>query len=149
MTLKKENTPSLETQRLRLRKFTQEDWGDLFLIYSDLEVNTFLPWFPLHTMEEARQFLANQVFPRCEKEIDYFYSIEHKQNGRVIGYVSLGRLDEDKASGDLGYGQLKEYWNQGIVTEAAAAVLKKLKENGFRLITATHDVKNPRRGVTL
>ena len=48
------NTPSLETERLILRKFTEQDIDALFAIYSDPEVNTYLPWFPLKTLEEAR-----------------------------------------------------------------------------------------------
>ena len=37
------NTPSLETERLILRKFTEQDIDALFAIYSDPEVNSYLP----------------------------------------------------------------------------------------------------------
>ena len=47
------NTPTLETERLILRKFTENDMEALFKIYSDKEVNRFLPWFPLNSIEEA------------------------------------------------------------------------------------------------
>ena len=47
------NTPLLETERLLLRKFTKQDMAALFAIYSDEEVNRYLPWFPLKNMEEA------------------------------------------------------------------------------------------------
>ena len=50
------NTPRLETERLILRKFTQNDLDALFSIFRDEEANRFLPWYPLHTMEEARSF---------------------------------------------------------------------------------------------
>lgn len=50
------NTPAHETERLVLRKFTEDDIPALFAIYSDREVNTFLPWYPLQSMEEARAF---------------------------------------------------------------------------------------------
>ena len=50
------NTPRLETERLILRKFTEDDLEALHAIYSDEEVNRFLPWFPLKSMEEARAF---------------------------------------------------------------------------------------------
>ena len=39
-----ENTPLLETERLVLRRFTPLDLDALFAIFSDIEVNTFLPW---------------------------------------------------------------------------------------------------------
>lgn len=48
------NTPILETERLILRKFTEDDLEAMFKIYSDKEVNRFLPWFPLSTLEETK-----------------------------------------------------------------------------------------------
>ena len=41
------NTPTLETERLILRKFTENDLEALYQIYRDPDVNRFLPWFPL------------------------------------------------------------------------------------------------------
>ena len=38
---------SLETERLRLRHFTVDDVPAILALFSDPEVNTFLPWWPL------------------------------------------------------------------------------------------------------
>ena len=54
------NTPVIETERLILRKFTENDLKAFYQIYSDEEVNTFLPWFPLKSMEEAKRFYENR-----------------------------------------------------------------------------------------
>lgn len=40
------NTPTLETERLILRKFTEKDLEALYRLLQDQEVNTFYPWFP-------------------------------------------------------------------------------------------------------
>ena len=37
------DTPRLETERLVLRRFTEEDLDAIYRIFSDVEVNTFLP----------------------------------------------------------------------------------------------------------
>ena len=50
------NTPTIETERLILRKFTEKDLEALFLILQDEEVNKFLPWYPVKSMEETRKF---------------------------------------------------------------------------------------------
>ena len=50
------NTPILETKRLILRKFTEQDMEALFLILQDKEVNRFLPWYPLKSLEETQRF---------------------------------------------------------------------------------------------
>ena len=54
----KTNTPELFTDRLHLRKFIADDTEAVFRIYSDREVNTFLPWFPVKDMEAAKAVLA-------------------------------------------------------------------------------------------
>ena len=55
------NTPQLETPRLILRKFTGEDIEALYLILKDEEVNTFLPWYPLKSIGEARVFSKSDM----------------------------------------------------------------------------------------
>lgn len=52
--MERNNTPELETKRLILRKFSVQDTEALFSLYSDEEINTYLPWFPLRSLEEAR-----------------------------------------------------------------------------------------------
>ena len=42
------------TERLILRKFENNDMEALYLLLSDKEVNTFLPWFPVKNMEETK-----------------------------------------------------------------------------------------------
>lgn len=61
------NTPRLETERLILRKFTQNDLDALFSIFRDEEANRFLPWYPLHTMEEARSFFLERMRPPMDR----------------------------------------------------------------------------------
>ena len=49
-------------------------------------------------------------------------------------------------SHDFGYGLLKSFWHQGIVTEACQAVIEQLRQDHIPYITATHDIHNPRSG---
>jgi ribosomal-protein-alanine N-acetyltransferase len=136
------NTPTLETQRLLLRKFTEQDLAALFEIYSDEEVNAYLPWFPLKSMEEAKAFFEERYAKAYAQPSGYRYAICLKSDGVPIGYVNV-----DTGGGhDLGYGLRKEFWRQGIVREAAKAVMEQVKKDGMPYITATHDVNNPRSG---
>lgn len=56
------NTPELETERLRLRKFTENDLSAIYAIFSDQEVNTYLPWYPLASLADTQSFLRNTFF---------------------------------------------------------------------------------------
>lgn len=136
------NTPTLTTKRLILRKFTGNDIEALYKIFSDEEVNQFLPWFPLTTIEDAGVFYKKQFESKYEQQCSYHYAICLKENNYPIGYVSVDTND----SHDFGYGLCKEFWHRGIVTEAGRAVIKQLEEDGMPYITATHDVNNPRSG---
>lgn len=129
-----------------MRKFELRDADELFLILSDEEVNRFLPWFPHKTREETLRFLQDSVFADYDKAIAYRYAVVLRSESRVIGDLSFLGIDEKERSGDIGYGLLREYWGKGIMTEAVKALLFRLKADGFRYATATHDVQNPASG---
>lgn len=136
------NTPRLETERLILRKFTENDIEALFLILADKEVNTFLPWFPLKSIDEAQSFYEARFAADYEKPQSYAYAICLKADNYPMGYI---KVDMDE-SHDLGYGLRKEFWHRGIVTEAGKAVIAQVKKDGLPYITATHDINNPHSG---
>lgn len=49
------NTPTIKTDRLILRKFTEEDLEALFCILKDEKVNRFLPWYPVKDIKETKR----------------------------------------------------------------------------------------------
>ncbi|BCI59751.1 N-acetyltransferase [Solibaculum mannosilyticum] len=136
------NTPTLETARLRLRKFTEGDIDALFSIYRDPEVNTYLPWLPLTSLDQAKAFFAERYAKVYEQPMGYRYAICLKEDDVPIGYINVSTEDNH----DLGYGLHKRFWHRGIVTEAGKAVIEQVQKDGFFYITATHDVDNPRSG---
>ncbi len=139
------NTPRLETERLILRKFTADDTEALYRILGDREVNAFLPWFPLKSIEEARALFEARYAAAYEKERGYLYAVCLKEDDCPIGYVTAGT----EGGYDLGYGLRKEFWGRGIVTEAGRAVIDQVRRDGLPFITATHDVNNPRSGAVM
>ena len=136
------NTPRLETERLILRKFTEDDLEALYYIHSDEEVNRFLPWFTLRNMEDARAFYEERFMSRYREDRAYNYAVCMKENDYPVGYVNVSMDD----SYDFGYGLRREFWHRGIIKEAGQAVIEQLLRDGIPYITATHDVNNPRSG---
>jgi RimJ/RimL family protein N-acetyltransferase len=137
-----ENTPTINTERLILRKFIMDDAEALFEILKDKDVNTFLPWFTIKDLDETKKFLKKRFLDYYDEDSIYRYAICLKEDNNPIGYVWLANNE----SCDFGYGLKKEFWNEGIVTEASKAVVERIKNAGYTYITATHDVKNPRSG---
>lgn len=139
------NTPTLETERLILRKFTEKDMEALFLILKDEEVNRFLPWYPLKDFKETKKFYEERYVLQYAKPQAYAYAICLKEDDFPIGYINV---DMGEAH-DFGYGLRKDFWYRGIVTEAAKAVVEQVKIDGLTYITATHDKNNPRSGTVI
>lgn len=136
------NTPTLETQRLLLRKFTAADLDALYEIFRDEEVNTFLPWLPLKSLDDARDFYEARYACAYRLPCAYRYAICLKAENIPIGYIHVASDD----SHDLGYGLRREFWHRGIATEAGRAVIEQVRRDGIPYLTATHDVRNPRSG---
>ena len=136
------NTPILETKRLILRKFTEQDMEALFLILQDKEVNRFLPWYPLKSLEETQRFYEEKYASKYAQPQAYAYAISLKKDNYPIGYMKVDMEEHH----DFGYGLRKEFWHKGIVTEAGKAVIEQVKKDGLLYITATHDRNNPRSG---
>lgn len=140
-----ENTPTLATPRLLLRRFTPDDAPAMWELLQDEEVNTFLPWFPVKTLEEARQHLQERYLSQYSRAQSYHYAVCLRETGQLIGYANVS----DMEARDLGYGFRKEFWHQGFATEAARAVVEQLRRDGVPYITATHDVNNPHSGAVM
>lgn len=143
--IRAENTPPLETQRLLLRKFEPTDAAALFSILSDETANTFLPWHVIKTQEEATAFLNKTFLAYEQKKSAYRYAICLKTDNVPIGYAWLSDGEEY----DFGYGLKREFWHKGIATEACTAVLAAIRRAGYPFVTATHDANNPCSGAVM
>ena len=131
----------LETKRLILRAFNENDISAIYTIFSDKKINTYLPWFPLQNEEEAKAFYEE----RFAHTQDYKYAICLKENNVPIGYIHVSNEEHH----DFVYGLLENYWRQGIVSEAGRALLAYVKEEGLPYVTATHDVHNLHSGYVM
>lgn len=129
--------PNLETNRLILRNFNNNDIDALYALLKNEDVNTFLPWFPVKSIEETLSFYESRFANK-----KYCTAICFKENNYPIGYVNVDMND----GYDFGYALCKEFWHKGIVTEAGKAMIEQLKKDHIPYITATHDRNNPRSG---
>lgn len=130
--------PVLQTKRLTLRPFTSADLPAFFEIMSDEQTNTFLPWFPVKTLDQAERMLEERYLSRCDRGCHCAVCLGE----RPIGYINL----DGEAPYDLGYGFLPAYWGRGLAAEAAGAVLDRARTQDVPYITATHDRNNPASG---
>ena len=135
----------LETERLVLRNFTENDIEAIERIFGDEEINRFLPWFPVKNRKEAEAFFQERYASQYAGGNGCHYAVCLKTYNIPIGYVNVSGDD----SRDFGYGLLKEFWGQGIITEAGIAALEQAKRDGLPFVTATHDIENSKSGAVL
>lgn len=104
----------IETERLILRRFTGEDWEDLYGYLSDPEVVFYEP-YPPFSMEECKK----EALRRAGDE--GFWAVCIKETKKLIGNITLMKADFDTF--ELGYVFHSEYQGKGYATESAVALV--------------------------
>lgn len=138
-------TQTIHTERLILRKFTVDDAQAMFENWaSDEKVTRYLTWCPHESPEATRQLL--EIWCAAYKNLNtYNWVIEYK--GTPIGNISVVRFSEKSEWAELGYCIGHAYWNKGIMTEAASAIIDFLfSEVGVNRVGISHAAKNPASG---
>ncbi len=143
-------TVTLETERLVLRRFRLDDAQAMYDNWaSDPEVTKFLTWPAYKSVEDARNIL-NLWLPEYEKPDFYQWAIEWKALGQPIGSISVVEHNDRVESAHIGYCLGKNWWHQGIMTEALQAVLDFLFDQvGVNRVEALHDASNPHSGAVM
>lgn len=143
--MRNENTPRLETERLILRRFAEDDVPAILDVFGDVEANRFLPWFPLQSLAEAAAFYRERFAAVYARPSGCMYAVCLKGEDAPIGYI---HADADPPH-DFGYALAAPYWRRGIAAEAGRAVIERMRAAGWPYLTATHDVNNPRSGAVM
>ncbi|RQW64416.1 GNAT family N-acetyltransferase [Vibrio viridaestus] len=116
----------LETPRLRIRQWREEDKFSLAKMNSDPNVMQF---FPSIMTEQQSDALYQRMFRLIERGELGFYAVELKASNRLIGMVGLLEHGEESdlpfAPGvEIGWRLAQEFWGNGYATEAALATLQ-------------------------
>ena len=113
----------LETKRLVLRRWNEDDAGDLYKYAADPAVGPIAGWPAHQSIEESRDVIRN-VFNGKEA-----YAVCLKEDGKAIGAIELklnGHTDmtdrDDEC--EMGFWLGKPFWGQGIMPEAVKEMLR-------------------------
>jgi RimJ/RimL family protein N-acetyltransferase len=113
----------LETERLLLRHLLPEDLDDLFALYRDPDIRRYFPEGTL-TYEETKEELEWFLHGHPKHPDLGLWATIHKESDQFIGRCGLLPWTiEGQNEVEVAYLIAKEYWGQGLVTEAAGAVL--------------------------
>lgn len=138
--------PTLETQRLILRKMRMRDRHDLFAYASDPEVSRHVLWDTHETLRDSDAFLRGAI-RQYRKGLPASFAIVLKETGRMVGTIGFMWVNPEYRSAEVGYSLARDCWNQGLMTEALARVIA-FGFDTLRLnrIEAQHEITNPASG---
>lgn len=145
--LKNEGTKQIETERLILRKYTQEDVDDFYNnVGSDEMVTKYVTW-DKHENKEVTQKIIDKWISEYENDNTYHWAVVLKSENVVIGSIDCVRVDVKNETCEIGYVYGSKYWNKGYATEALKVVIDYLmNEQGFFTVSAKHLSLNPASG---
>lgn len=114
----------LETPRLLLRHQVLSDLDDLWALYCDPEITKYIPDAP-RTRKEAQEELEWHMHGHPKHPQLGLWATIHKASGKFIGRCGLlpWTLDE-RQEVEVAYTLAREFWGQGLATEAAEAILR-------------------------
>ncbi len=112
---------TIETPRLLLREFREDDAEALFRLNSDPEIMRYTGDTPFTDPASARHFLhhyddyARNGFGR--------WAVTRRSDGEFMGFCGL-RRDPDSGEVDLAFRLFRKFWASGYATEASSACLQ-------------------------
>jgi RimJ/RimL family protein N-acetyltransferase len=117
----------LQTPRLVLRQFIEDDVDNLFTLNSDPEVMRYITGGKPTPREEIRDQLIPfhlGVYGRLDRLGTW--AAESSATGEFLGWFHFrpGHGSDDIANIELGYRLLRSAWNQGYATEGSRALVR-------------------------
>lgn len=138
----------LETDRLTLRRFTEDDAVHLYDLNSDPDVMWFLTGGELTPLEEIRDRVI-PFFLSFYEQFDGlgYWAAQSRATGEFLGWFHFRPAAD--GSIDLGYRLRKAEWNKGYATEGSRALIRKgfTEQDVGRVVAHTMAVNQPSRRV--
>ena len=128
----------IETERLVLRDWRDDDLDDFHRLCSDPETMEFLG--PVMDRDETAAVIRTMQ-DRARDTGHTFWAMERKEDGRVIGFTGVIRAHAPEIENELeiGWRVARDCWRKGYAHEAAAATLEWIAANrpGERVVAIT------------
>ncbi len=140
-------TVKIETERLLLRAFTEQDSKPAFANWTnDSKVTEFLRW-PAHRELAVTEKVLEDWIEHYRDPAFYQWAIVLKELGEPIGCISAVGMDEQVGMVHIGYCIGSRWWRKGYTSEALAAVISFFfREVKASRIESQHDPNNPNSG---
>ena len=114
--------PTIETERLILRKMRVEDCGDMYEYSKRQDVTEFLLWSPHPNRVHTKKYLE-YIRTRYDDGEFYDWAIELRSENKMIGTCGFTSFDFANKSAEVGYVINPAYQKRGYAPEALLEVM--------------------------
>jgi RimJ/RimL family protein N-acetyltransferase len=137
-----ENIPTINAERVSLRRFKARDADAIYEIYSDPEVVQYWGGKPMVGRREASDFLAG-----AREDLRHHqciqWAIARRSDDRLIGTIAFFKLDTVARKAEIGFALRRDHWGRGYMREALQSALGYFFDDlDFRRIEADVDPRN-------
>lgn len=142
-----QGTITVETDRLILRQFSNEDASAMFHSWSsDEAVAQYMRWDAHKSIEETERIISAWIND-YERFDFYLWAITLKETNELIGSIGMFSVNTHDMCYEVAYNIGRYFWNRGYVSEALKSVLRfGLQQVGINRIEAYHSINNPASG---
>ena len=131
---------TVETERLILRPWREDDAGTLYKLASEPEVGISAGWAPHPSVEDSLNVLRTILMN------EQTWAITVKPSDEPLGSIGVfqGRQPEEHGEHEIGYWIAKPFWGNGYVPEAVKALLSLYFSFGAQRVWCAHADFNSR-----
>lgn len=128
----------IETQRLILRPWREEDAADLYQYAKDPRVGPSAGW-EVHKDEEDSLNILRTVLM-----VENTWAVTIKGSDEPVGSIGYFPCDHERAQGapEIGYWIGVPFWGQGYIPEAVRALIDRCFEEGAEAVWCSHSKGN-------
>lgn len=123
----------IETERLLLRHFMENDAKEAHELFCDGEAMRMVGMYPPFTcFEETEARIARWM------SLEKHFAIVLKETGELLGYIVINQDSEEgrEDTRELGFALISKYRGKGYMKEAIDAVLKELSRRSIVYVWA-------------
>ena len=114
--------PVIETERLILKRITNDDVNEVFELRSNPETMKYIPRPLVKTTEDALEHIA-MIEEKIILNEGINWGISLKDSHKLLGIIGYYRMQPENYRAEIGYILLPEFHGKGIITEAVKRLI--------------------------
>jgi [ribosomal protein S5]-alanine N-acetyltransferase len=111
----------LETARLLVRPWTENDAAAMHVIFSDLEAMRFWNTPPSRSADDLLPGIRRSI--AAPVEFHAAWAVVLKQTSQAMGFLNYHHREVQNGRLEIGYILARAFWGRGLATEAVTALL--------------------------